>query len=530
MSQRNQAATVIPLRDPSKARGKRRYTRLTSQARTRLDERLTELAAEGPLGKADYRRIASEFGVSPSTVEKRAAILRRGDTRPVFGQRVTANRLPEDVKVQLALHRQVYGTWCYYRDRGEFTATYATFRRQVLAAVGANTVRGLINGTMAMRRGTFEKTEQVEFMQVFSIDLFYLRAQLAGIPEDSKPVGALVCEQSTGVVVASWVWPDDTVTASDVMTLLAESFRGRVLEYDGEAVFLGGVPDFLRCDNGGQFTAKEVGDLLNPLAVRVIASGSYRSHELGAHERKHGVLRKELLDLLPGSENGQRDHRKVLLPDPRPLATLEEVREDLDRWAWKYNTRDNGDGSRMDAWVEGIELTSGFLPRTEDAGVLARFAVERARTVKLSRGYGLEVSGAHFTCADLRHRAEKRFVVRQWLRDSDTVEVFAVNGEYVGTAVRNGQLTPEESATLIAQERQDEEEVRRVTLESRQTLRQPDLPQVPVIPTDPDSAPEEGNDLGDEPATPEPSGLAALADALRNYKEPSDPSGEDGGS
>lgn len=499
-------ATVTPINDGPKRR--RKYTRLTAQAKERLTAELEEMIAAGACSKVDYSRVAERFNVSVRTVENHLAAIRQGGSPLGSGERRTSNVLPDGVLIAVAEAGQRQKVFEDLKASGEYQGSRATFYRQTSATFGARTLRGITSGVSDMRRGTFEQLDRPLFMQGFSLDLFYLRAPLSDTPPDSRAVGAVVRESSTGVLVFSWLWPNDQVTSSDIATVLAESFRGRIFEYNGEGVFVGGVPDFLRVDNGSQFTSRDIGSMLNPLGVRVITSNDYRSHENGAHEAVHRVLRAELLDHLPGSESGLRDHRGELLPDSRSPITLHEARDLLDRWAWAYNVRAGKDGSRMDAWVEGIDLSGGLLPNREDPEALAGYAIERTMSAKLYKP-GLLVDTYYYTCPQLENYQHKRFVVRQWLRDERTIEVFTPAGRYVGVAARNGQLTAAESGVIQREAKEAELAVKEIARAARDGKPAPRLPEVPELelPIQDPGPSSPGRDDG--------APLSGLAEALR---------------
>jgi hypothetical protein len=516
MSTISTVATVHSIKDGKKlaaGKGKRGYVLLAPEMSAKLERDIKLLIADGACSKMDYSRLGDRYGVSWRTVQNRVRVLRSASgAQSGRNERLTQNVLPDDVLVSVSAHGQVKSVWEDFCRQGIYSASLSTFYRQLESAHGARTIRGITRGIPAMRRATFEKLERALFMQGYSIDLFYLRIPLKGGKTGDKPTGAIVRDTLTGVTVASWVWPTDEVSAADISVLLAEAFRGSNFTYNDETVFVGGIPDFVRCDNGSQFTSVELGELLNPLAVRVITSNDYRSNENGAHETIHGVLRAELLALLPLSEDGPRDHRGKLFPDDRDLITLRQVRELLDQWCWRFNTRVPNSGvSRMDAWVGEIAASGGMLPETVQPETLARYAIERAHTSKLTK-LGILVDTHHYTHPDLEERSNGRFVIRRWLRDEKTIEVFTAAGEYVCTAVRNGELTPAESVAVQVAAGEAEKKVKNIVAQARA---QHPLPTFGPVPTrDPQPSTELRDRAESQLAEPE-FGLGELAGILR---------------
>jgi|FLOH01.1.fsa_nt_gi hypothetical protein len=516
MKKRSTVATVHSIKDGKALvapKGKREYVLLAPEMSDRLNRDVELLVADGACTKTDYARLGFRYGVSWRTVQNRVGRLRssRG-AQAGQNQRHTQNVLPENVLTLISAHGQVKAVWEEACNTGKYVGSLSTFYRQVEATHGARTIRGITRGIPAIRRGTFEQLERALFMQGYSIDVFYLRTSLAGGSKGDKPTGAIVRETLTGVAVGSWIWPSDEVAASDISVLLAEAFRGRMFTYKNEVVFVGGLPDFVRSDNGRQFTAVELGELLNPLAVRVITSNDYRSNENGAHETIHGLLRSELLARLPGSEDGNRDHRGKLHPDERQLVTLTEAREMLDAWCWRFNTSVGKDGTtRMDAWVEGINLSDGQLPETVKPETLARYAIERAHTAKLYK-LGILVDTHHYTHPDLDEYSAKRFVISRWLRDDRTIEVFTPNGQYVCTAVRNGELAAAESVTLQVASGETEKRVKNIVAQARAQYPLPEFTQVPIHVELPSN---QTQDVKASPRNEADTSLSDLADILR---------------
>jgi putative transposase len=95
--------------------------------------------------------------------------------------------------------------------------------------------------------------------------------------------------------------------AQDVLDVLAELF---ITE---------GVPEYIRSDNGSEFTAKKVQDWLKVLGVKTAYITLGSPWENGYCERFNGILRDELL-------NGEIFY------------TLTEVQVILEQWRREYNT------------------------------------------------------------------------------------------------------------------------------------------------------------------------------------------------
>jgi putative transposase len=79
-----------------------------------------------------------------------------------------------------------------------------------------------------------------------------------------------------------------------------------------------GIPDYIRSDNGGEFTAKTVRRWLNRLGVKTLFIEPGSPWENGYIESFNGKLRDELLD------------REI-------FTTLEEARVLIEQWRREYN-------------------------------------------------------------------------------------------------------------------------------------------------------------------------------------------------
>jgi transposase InsO family protein len=97
------------------------------------------------------------------------------------------------------------------------------------------------------------------------------------------------------------------LTSNDVIACLADLF------------ILRGVPDYIRSDNGPEFTAKKVREWLNTLGVKTLFIEPGSPWENGYIESFNGKLRDELLNL-------------------EIFDTLYEAKVLIERWRHEYNT------------------------------------------------------------------------------------------------------------------------------------------------------------------------------------------------
>lgn len=511
---RKQSSPVVALFPGADVpRAKRRYTKLSDVGREKVVNRIAEFRQGGSLGKSDYARIAEEFSLSSRTIESLAAGL-RAKAEP--GSAFHRGELPEDALVQIASHGQLRSAWAEYHGRGVYAASYDTFRREVHREHGANTVRGVTKGVLTMRNSTFEKQQPPLFMQRVSADLFYVRAPIRFGRNIIRPAAIVIREASSKYMMFSWVFDTADVNSDDVRSVYAECFRGYHVTYGDRQVFIGGIPDIVRCDQGSVFISVGLDDLFVPLGIRVVVSNSYRKHEGGAHERVHEDVRSDLFDHLPGSEDGPRDHRGELIDSGREPMTLEDLRVALDKWAWRFNTTvaAGETQSPIEKWIQHVDESGGKLPLRAGGEMLAKFAHDVGRSVKREK-LGLRLNNAFYTSPALEKRANKRFEAARWLRDERTIEVFTPEGEYLGEAVRNGTLTAAES-TQLQRDNAEAEAVVKVALKARDNRKIESLGDpTPNVEKSPDQA------LAAKPAEPADHLQAdVLVNALRGGGDP----------
>jgi hypothetical protein len=332
-----------------------------------------------------------------------------------------------------------------------------------------------------------------------------------------------------------------------IAAVVGQAIRGRtyaLTDEDGATrdVFVGGLPDFVYCDNESKLHARTLNALYAGIGVNVLPINSYSSHENGVHERLHGTLRTQVLDLLPGSSRAPLDHRGHSMSNgDGTVPDITTARDLLRAFAYKWNTEIATDGPALERWVEALD--AGHAVRQAMPHELAPLALEHTESCQ-RYSLGVRLLNEHYFCPELTKQASKRFTVRRWLGDADHVEIFTVDGTYVGTAVRNGAQTAAESQAIVthnADERRVVEEVHHKADPVRAQLVQDiaaSAPQTTVLHTfhvpsraeeDPDqviadaslpSTHSPGRDLSDAlPAqrAPEPDPIESLAMPVRRH-------------
>ena len=113
-----------------------------------------------------------------------------------------------------------------------------------------------------------------------------------------------------------------------------------VLDVLSDLFITEGMPDFIRCDNGSEFTAQSLRDWLKALGVRTAYIEPGRTWENGYNESFNGKLRDELLNTemfyslreartvieqWRNHYNHFRPHSSLHYRPPAPLATISRL-------------------------------------------------------------------------------------------------------------------------------------------------------------------------------------------------------------
>jgi hypothetical protein len=434
----------------------RKYVKLSDPAKERLEQRIQTMLEEGDPCNKDWEMLADDFGISLRTVQYMVSNVRENGgqpraTCPTTGSSVRYE-LPEDALELIALYRQVKRAWSHLYDEQRYLGDYTSFTRAMNRQYGKNCIERAKNGAGGLDLIPRPKQPGVPFMQRYTIDLFSLRAPVSDLPIDDVPTGMFVVEAATGVIVFNWVFESDRVASDDVVTVLAEAIRGRTLLDDD--LFIGGLPDMVRCDNASVFVGKTLRTALRSLGISPMSNNSYASRELGAHERIHRTARTQVLSLLPGSSDGPTDRSGALLPDPRELCSLAEVRHLLEGFADERNrTPGKDDLTPLQRWAK--HCAAGRIPRRAQASQLAPLATRHPKTCKRYK-QGVLLLNNYYATPELANEPKSRYWVHKWLRDARTVELFTTDGQYVGSAAC--EPTAAERQALKAKEAADKQQ------------------------------------------------------------------------
>ena len=475
-------ATVHSLADHRERAGAPRVVPVDRKTHVQLSpaarERLADHLRAHPFpSKALYADLARRYDVSTRTVETVAAETRSGTTvSKATGGRAPAT-VPEDALDIIRERQNVKQAWRVLRSEQRYDCCYSNFTRQVNAKWG-NDVISAACGRSKKVTAQYLQGSHEGFMAQYTVDLFDLHMDALHGKKHVHPTGMLVREDHTNLIVAAHVFESKNVTADMVASVLAPAMIGYTLT--DRSIRLGGLPRHVFSDNGSQFDAAELRTRLAGLGVGVPHSNSYASNENGSHERKHGTMRSQLLKSLPTSGDGRFDKRGNAL-DTRTLLTLEKVRDLVARWVWFHNDEPAGRDmlSPVQRWQEADEDAPAEYATVRE---VARMGLPYKKTCQIY-GYGVLVDTRHYLNPALSEVTSRSFIVRTWPGDTDHVEVFDRQDNYIGRATYNPNRTAAEEQALLAHRA---EVTRTIAQADRQAnLRdphdRPDLPPLPVI-------------------------------------------------
>lgn len=285
--------------------------------------------------------------------------------------------------------------------------------------------------------------------QFFNVEHIPYRAYAFGTDHTKLPIAVLPSRGSTKPVfpwlttvvdlktrvVLSYKLTLHTPKTEDSLDALVEAINGF---YTEGGVFVGGKPEFIRSDRGGDYISTALALNLLNLDIGRQFTEPYSSWQNGRVERINGTLDTDFAPTIPGFHPGGEDaYTRRVLKTPLPIKSL-LIQETLDRrvgdFFGDYNNRVHSSLNGLtplEAWAED------FYPIAQaDEGTVVNAMTARC-TRKLQR-YGIEARGTIYS-SPLLSRLRKQNVdiveLRYHEHDTDHVKVF-VDGVFEGTATK----------------------------------------------------------------------------------------------
>jgi putative transposase len=280
------------------------------ETRAQLHELLRTTLAdhEGRLPAATRRRLCQAFGISARQMCREVA------TVTGTGSTAAGARAPEGwwndeggqrhVLTVVAATDTVKQAWRRLVGDGTVSVGYAQFTRQLDRYLPPAVKAGL----------TGDGREDYLYSSIYCSDTVPLRntrwqADAQEVPvwvrgdngeTPFKPYQVTFIDDATRMVTGTVLVPGRP-NRFDVIAALAMAIRGYTAP---DGTFVGGIPDTIRWDNGGEFLNAEVTDACVRLGIGPRPASPYAGWHKGKIERWHETIQNELYSELPGASDG----------------------------------------------------------------------------------------------------------------------------------------------------------------------------------------------------------------------------------
>lgn len=350
--------------------------------------------------------------------------------------------------------------------------------------------------------------------QFFNVEHIPYRGYAFGTDHTSLPIMVV---QSRGSTSPVWPWLTTVIDlksrvvlaykltahvpkTEDSVDALVEAVDGWYTEDD---VFVGGKPEFIRSDRGGDYISKALALNLINLDIARQFTEPYSSWQNGRVERINGTIDTDFAPSVPGFHpGGEAEYTRRVLKTPlavKSLITFDALDRRIGDFFGDYNNRPhsrlNG-SSPLEAWADDTQP----VPRADEGTIVNAMT---CRTTRRLQRYGIEVRGTIYSApflATLRRENVREVEVRYHEHDHAHIKVF-VDGVFEGTATKT-ELQSEHARlgvlSVRASQRRLMERLTRAAdyervLNERERLREEGVPesQWPALPDLPD---EDGDD------------------------------------
>lgn len=233
-------------------------------------------------------------------------------------------------------------------------------------------------------------------------------------------------------------------TEAEVLSTLAAA-----IEHNRDFSPAYGIPEFLRIDNGLEFTASGVTNNAASLGCQVVQTPPYTPNKKGKVERIFRTLDDECCSLMPCYINGPRKKNGQLseADDIEPYSFDLFVSEVLE-WCQHYNfkRKHNELDKRTPAQAWDDDTTIVREATTED---LRRYSLKELNGGRRVTTRGIRAFKKYFISADLEPLIGEKVEVRGLPHDHTKLEVYYM-GNFVTTVWPQEELTTEEKDRILA--------------------------------------------------------------------------------
>ena len=364
--------------------------------------------------------------------------------------------LPDVFAAQVAYfkaHGCARQAWLDLRASGRIPSTmgYKTFERRVKEWDSA--IRTCAKGGYrAMVKAQFFNIEHIPFKgYAYGSDHTLLPIQV--IPRrGTKPIWpwlTTVIDFRTRVALA-YKLTDYCPKAEDSIDAIVEAIHG----WDTpDGLHVGGKPNFLRTDRGGDYISHLLSNNLINLDVERQFTQPYSSWQNGRTEALNGTIDEDFAPTMPGFHpGGEAEYTRRVLKTPIDAASLVTI-DTLDRrlgdWFAEYNT------TRVHSALNGLTPLEAWAADPHEVEQAEKASIVNAMTTRSTaklQHYGIDARSTRYnnaTLAVLRARGVVDVELRYHEHRRDFVEVF-VDGVHECTARRDGVQSEHDRLAVIA--------------------------------------------------------------------------------
>ncbi|MGY1632945.1 Mu transposase C-terminal domain-containing protein [Geodermatophilus sp. SYSU D01186] len=489
---------------------------------------------EGRIAEALLNDSALRLGMTPRHLRRVVAALAENGRQVPAAPR-TRKDLVNDQLTKVA----------YFKHAGNATKAFADLETR-------NLTGGMNLRTFQRRVGEFDSwlkacakggyREMVKH-QLFNIEHIPYRTYAYGMDHTKLPIMVLPERGTTPIfpwlttvidlhtrVVLAWVLTPHDPGIEQSASALAEAILGQ----ETDRGFVGGKPEFLRTDRGGDFVSEALTRGLLRLDVERQFTEPYSSWQNGRVERLNGTIDRDFapscVGYFPGGEEEYtRRVLKIVVPTAS-LGTLPDLDRRLSDWFAAYNNRAHrslGGRTPLDAWF----ADSQPLQRAEPE--IIRRSMMRSTDRRLNK-YGIDFNRRVFHSPTLRrllNEGVQRVEIRYLAHRKHTIEVFH-DGEWICTATESSRQSVEQKlGTLSGRKSQREQAAQYIAqanydraLAERERQRLAGIPDedLPSLPDEPQAdSPESPADEPTHDALIRSASESEIEDVLNNITQES---------
>lgn len=493
--------------------------RLSMSDKHGIVQQLLRIGGGQPPSGAHVKAVAERHGVAVRSVYRWLA-------DPAFAQEAvpeprSRSRFEIDVNhlTVIADEQNYFTAWERMRAAGVVDCSYQTFARALhdrtdpaLVRAALDGMKGLVNNRLYLswlpphRNHTFH-------LDHTQMDLWVWPSHKERLPV--RPYVTVVTDGATGLIHAV-PWYTD-VNGDMVAAALAEATIER--EYYG--VLVGGCPEQVILDNAAAHFGPAMRAGVERLGWILAPTGSYSSWQNGKAERTIEILNDRLSRRAPGSTNAgttRTGANRHAAPLPRDIkkdevfsrrtfeAVLQQVVDEVNT---TIKMDRHGGRTRLEAYAADPTERRPLTPSVARLSMLT----SGLRTVKVTKN-GLQFEKRHYLATFLEYG--RRYLIRYLPTVRTFVEVFDEQGEYLGQALWQEALTPEDRSEFLKHRAEQEKQARAIEAGTQAHRRH----MAAVLNNELDY----GEDDEDEPDRVEaaPSGTGLVADVTRMPSDLSD--------